>query len=120
MGRQLNVRVDDGLWDAVQAARGDVSLTRWVVRALEEKLAMTSVGSAGDPSRGSQSVERFDSLGPGSGRPASPRAPEVVKDQLPEVVLAVERAARRASVVPRAAGFNVGPKPFRGPVPKGK
>jgi hypothetical protein len=68
--RQLNVRVDDGLWDRVQAARGDVSLTRFVVRALEKALGEPSGLSAGKPETSGVGVA------PPVAGPAPSRAPE--------------------------------------------
>jgi hypothetical protein len=103
----VSFRFPDGLVERIDEARGDVPRTRWVVRALEAALGgascQESSASPRAPERPSKPIEwtdaRVDSL-------------DVLTDPGP--------ASEPKPLVPRRASFNVGPKPFAKPIPKGK
>lgn len=62
--KRVDLRLPEELIEAVDRARGDVTRTRFIERALEEKLAVLDVGTSGRPA------------GQQAPAPASPRASE--------------------------------------------
>jgi hypothetical protein len=90
---RLELRIEKGLMDRVDAARGDVSRTRWVERALERALSVDALAKAGQAYGSGREVEFHipdhlddppsrrvpaDDL-PANLRPRMPRAPGVVR-----------------------------------------
>jgi hypothetical protein len=104
-GVRWQLRLERGLADQVDAEAGRLGQARsvFIRRALESALA-----AGGEP-------EAPVASSPTAAAPS--RAPEWDD---PEAHRRAQEDFGRARVAPRAAPFNVGPKPFRGPVPKGE
>jgi hypothetical protein len=101
-------RISRELAERIDAVRGDVPFERWVRRALESALNDGAVHDGG------RSVVR-----PVDEPAASSRTPRVSSQPGPSEAEVADEIWGRGPV-PRQAGFNIGPKPFAKPIPKGK
>lgn len=115
MSTRIHIVVDDELLGLVEADRGDVSRSRWVVRAIEAFLTNKSEKRALEETSGGVAASGLDSgrvpvAGSVPVRPASPRASSL--EPVPP-----RRSSVRVPGVVRASSL-VGPKPFTPPRPK--
>ena len=84
--RPLSLRIDEGLLARVDRVRGDVSRTRWVVRALESAL--------GDSSTAEQPRRREPNSRVAGSTPARPAPSRASGDFFDAAAVALERQAR--------------------------
>lgn len=105
---RLELRVEEGLLGAIDAARGDVSRTRWVERAIERSLNFSP--PPGPPSE-MLDVEHLQRTGKARMLPLDPGAPSV-----DEAMVRARAKARQPAAPSRASARPVHAATCRCPV----